>query len=182
MEHQAPSKSVRKPILIAVVFVLAILVAALVLLTSFFHCYRAIGASMLPSIAENDIMICQKTKAPPQPGDIVVFQVPSYIPETIVKRVIATEGQHVVIDYGNNCVLVDGVPLDEPYVPEPMKDPGPTGPTFSINDITVPSGCVFVLGDNRNHSSDSRNERLGCVPVSAIQGKVIRILHQTQKK
>ena len=180
MEHPAPSKSVRKPILIVVVFVLAILVAALVLSASSLHLYRAIGASMLPTIAENDIMICQKAKAPPQPGDIVVFQVPSYMSETIAKRVIATEGQHVVIDYENNCVLVDGVPLDEPYVPEPIKDT--SNPMLSINDITVPSGCVFVLGDNRNHSSDSRNERLGCVPVSAIQGKVIWILHQAQKK
>lgn len=175
MEHQTPPKPAHKPGQIVLVSVLVILVAALALSASSLHLYRAIGASMLPTIAENDIMVCQKAKAPPQPGDIVVFQVPSYMPETIVKRVIATEGQHVFIDYENNRVLVDGVPLNEPYVTEPMKKVGFPS-TYAIDDITVPSGHVFVLGDNRNNSSDSRNEQLGCVPVSDIKGKVLWVL------
>lgn len=174
MEHQTPSKSARKPILIAVVSVLVILAAALVLFVSSLHLYRARGSAMLPTLAEDDVMICQKTKAP-HPGDIVVFQVPSFMPETMVKRVIATEGQHVFIDYENNRVLVNGVPLNEPYVTEPMKKVGFPS-TYAIDDITVPSGHVFVLGDNRNNSSDSRNEQLGCVPVSDIKGKVLWVL------
>ena len=179
MEHQTPPKPVHKPGQIALISILVLLAVALVFFASSFHLYRAIGASMLPTIGENDIVICQKSQAP-RPGDIVVFQVPSYMPETIVKRVIATEGQHIFIDYENNRVLVDGVPLNEPYVPEPMERPN--NPYSTITDITVPSGCVFVLGDNRNHSSDSRNEQLGCVSVSDIKGKVLWVLKKSGKQ
>lgn len=173
MKQQASQKPVHKPGKIILISVLAVLAVALVLLTDSLHYYRAIGTAMLPTIAEGDMMICQKAKTP-QPGDIVVFQVPSYMAETMAKRVIATEGQHIVIDYENNCVLVDGVPLDEPYVLEPMEHP--QNPRLTVTDTTVPPGCVFVLGDNRNHSVDSRDEQLGCISVSDIKGRVLWIL------
>lgn len=179
MEHQAPPKPARKPGQIALVSILVLLAAALVFLANSFHYYRAIGSAMLPTIAEGDMMICQKVKAP-QPGDIVVFQVPSFMSETMVKRVIATEGQHVVIDYKNSCVLVDGVPLEEPYINEAMRDPGRD--TMRVLDITVPEGSVYILGDNRNNSVDSRDERLGCISVSDIKGKVLWVLKKSGKQ
>ncbi len=179
MEQQTSQKPAHSPKRIILISVLAVWAVVLVLLAGSLHYYRAIGAAMLPTIAEGDMMICHRSRIP-QPGDIIIFQVPSYMTETMVKRVVATEGQHVVIDYKSNCVLVDGVPLDEPYVSEPMEHP--QNSRLTITDITVPPNCVFVLGDNRNHSVDSRDEQLGCISISDIKGKVLWVLHQTQKK
>ena len=83
-----------------------------------------------------------------------------------MKRIIATEGQTVDIDYATGSVFVDGVLLDEPYINElTFLDEGMTFP------VQVPEGSVFVMGDNRNNSSDSRNPQLGTVDVRYIIGK-----------
>ena len=87
---------------------------------------------------------------------------------------IATEGQHVTVDYMNHCVLVDGVPLEEPYILELMQDPNRSD--MPVVDVTVPEGSIYVLGDNRNHSSDSRSERLGTVDTRYVLGRVLCIL------
>ena len=87
--------------------------------------------------------------------------------EPIVKRIIATEGQTVDIDFEDGVVYVDGKALDEPYVNEPVHD----RENFE-GKITVPEGCVFVMGDNRNASTDSRDARLGCVDERYIMGRV----------
>ena len=87
--------------------------------------------------------------------------------EPIVKRIIATEGQTVDIDFDDGVVYVDGKALDEPYVNEPVHD----RENFE-GKITVPEGCVFVMGDNRNASTDSRDARLGCVDTRYIMGRV----------
>ena len=90
-------------------------------------------------------------------------------PAPIIKRIIAVGGQHVRVDYEANAVFVDGVALEEPYVPEPMMDR--YIPSMNILEVTVPEGSVYVLGDNRNNSSDSRHEALGCVPTECLWGK-----------
>lgn len=87
--------------------------------------------------------------------------------EPIVKRVIAVEGQTIDIDFDKGVVYVDGVALDEPYIYEPTyKQLDFSGP------VTVPEGCVFVMGDNRNGSTDSRYSVLGCIDTRLIQGRV----------
>ena len=98
----------------------------------------------------------------------MVLREESFLEEPIVKRVIATEGQTVDIDFEAGVVYVDGEALDEPYINEPtyMEE----GTEFPL---TVPEGCIFVMGDNRNHSSDSRDSRLGTVDTRCVLGKAV---------
>ena len=86
--------------------------------------------------------------------------------DPIVKRVIATEGQTVDIDFEEGVVYVDGVALDEPYVNSTTNE----RENFT-EPVTVPEGCVFVMGDNRNRSTDSRSAAIGCVDTRYIIGK-----------
>ena len=104
----------------------------------------------------------------PEQGDIVVFRKASYKEEALIKRVIALEGQTVDIDFEEGLVYVDGVALNEPYVNTP------TNMQLDFEgEITVPEGCVFVLGDNRNKSNDSRDDRIGCIDERFILGRVV---------
>lgn len=102
-------------------------------------------------------------------GDIVIFQRPDFENgELIVKRVIATAGQTVDIDFGAGVVYVDGEALEEPYIREPTwLDEGLEFP------VTVPAGCVFLMGDNRNGSKDSRSAELGPVDTRHIIGRAV---------
>ena len=111
-------------------------------------------------------------------GDIVIIRKESFKDgEPIVKRVIATEGQTVDIDYESNSVYVDGERLDEPYIKEVMQDVTQTGPYRTQTHIEVPEGSIFVMGDNRNNSTDSRDTRVGCVDERDIMGAaVLRVL------
>lgn len=104
-------------------------------------------------------------------GDIVIFQRPDFEDgEQIVKRVIATAGQTVDIDFDAGVVLVDGGALEEPYIKEPTRlDEGLEFP------VTVPEGCVFVMGDNRGNSKDSRSAELGPVDTRHIIGRAVLI-------
>ena len=101
-------------------------------------------------------------------GDIVIIRKESFKDgEPIVKRVIATEGQTVDIDFVSGAVYVDGEALDEPYLNEPMEEPW----YEDLTSVTVPEGSVFVMGDNRNHSNDSRDVTLGTVDTRYLLGK-----------
>ena len=105
-------------------------------------------------------------------GDIVIIRKESFKDgEPIVKRVIATEGQTVDIDFASGSVYVDGELLEEDYINEPTYvEEGTEFP------LTVPEGSVFVLGDNRNHSSDSRDSSLGTVDTRYVIGKAVFLL------
>jgi len=108
----------------------------------------------------------------PQRGDIVVVSKESFDNgRPIVKRVIATEGQLVDIDFVNGIVYVDKVALDEPYLSTPTTNY--EGVQFPL---TVEPGCVFVMGDNREGSKDSRDPEIGQVDRREILGKVIFLL------
>ena len=90
----------------------------------------------------------------------------------IVKRIVATGGQRVEIDYGAGTVTVDGQVLCEPYIKEAMAQPW----YENLTAMTVPEGCVFVLGDNRNGSNDSRDPELGTVDARYVLGRAVLIL------
>lgn len=128
------------------------------------------GRSMVPTLQNGDrlLVLSSLLDHDYEYGDIVVLREESFLEEPIVKRVIATEGQTVDIDFEAGIVYVDGEALDEPYINEPtyMEE----GTEFPL---TVPEGCIFVMGDNRNHSSDSRDSRLGTVDTRCVLGKAV---------
>ncbi len=148
--------------------VVAALAFCVILFTFFLSPSRVIGSSMVPTLEEGDFLLLQKVLYQPKYGDIVVLRKEAFKSEPIVKRVIATAGQTIDIDFTEGVVYVDGVKLDEPYVNSPTNESeGFTGP------VTVPAGCVFVMGDNRNRSTDSRYGVIGCVDRRLILGKAI---------
>ena len=104
-------------------------------------------------------------------GDVIVASKESFRNgERIIKRVIATEGQWVDINFETGTVKVDGKILDEPYISTPTVTP--EGLTFPLR---VEDGCVFVLGDNRALSMDSRHPQIGQIDCREIVGKAIFI-------
>lgn len=133
------------------------------------------GQSMVPTLHHRDMLLLQSIGYTPKQGDVVVLTKEfATVDKPIVKRVIATGGQTVDIDYAAGTVAVDGVVLDEPYINERMQVPVSQHET--ITHVTVPEGSIFVMGDNRNHSSDSRDDRLGTVDERYVLGRALWVL------
>lgn len=154
------------------------LVALILLFTFVGRIISVDGTSMLPTLHHGDLLLLRGIGYTPEQGDVVVLtkDFSYHVGDPIVKRVIAVGGQTVRIDYEESKVYVDGVALDEPYINESiMIRPGP-GSALSIEELTVPEGSVFVLGDNRNDSSDSRHVELGAIDERYILGKAVMIL------
>ena len=116
-------------------------------------------------------------------GDIVILRKNGvFDDDPIVKRVIAVEGQTVDIDFTEGIVYVDGEALEEDYIREPTYTA--EGTEFPL---TVPEGSIFVMGDNRNHSSDSRSSDLGTVDTRYVIGKAAFLIfpgpdYETEKR
>ena len=148
---------------IAVVFILFSFVARIAVVD---------GGSMLPTLENGDKLIVRQLFYKPKQGDIIVCQSESYgMDKPLVKRVIATEGQTVVLDRQNWKVYVDDKPLDENYV---LYEAGlMMGWEYDTDIITVKKGHVFVMGDHRNDSLDSRSMRVGQIDERYIIGQVI---------
>ncbi|MCI8827678.1 MAG: signal peptidase I [Ruminiclostridium sp.] len=133
------------------------------------------GESMVPTLHHRDLLFLQCINYEPEQGDIVVLRKSfAEIDSPIVKRVIAVGGQTVEIDYSTSTVYVDGVPLDEPYINEAMLMPSSDKERGTYWE--VPQGSVFVMGDNRNASADSRNADLGTVDTRYILGRAVCVL------
>jgi len=140
-----------------------------------------VGDSMLPTLHNNDFLLLESNflynDDDYEYGDIVVVNVPYYEEQNegpIVKRIIATEGQTINIDFEAGTVYVDGVLLQETYVNAPTYNNwgGDLGLEYPA---VVPEGCVFVLGDNRNNSMDSRYAPIGMIDERYVLGKVLLI-------
>lgn len=131
------------------------------------------GPSMENTLWGGDLILVWGLGYTPAQGDIVVLTQENYQEDSIVKRVIATEGQRVDIDYGSSTVRVDGEALEEDYIKELMLVPSYGE---GLNHVTVPEGCIFVMGDNRNHSADSRYPDIGIVDVRCVIGRGMAVM------
>lgn len=129
------------------------------------------GTSMNNTLLDGDylLLLGNTIYKTPRQGDVIVASKSSFDNGTpIVKRVIATEGQMVYIDFEAGVVYVDGIALEEPYTLTPTNmEEGMSFPQV------VQEGCVFVMGDNRNESKDSRNPQIGQIDCREVLGKVI---------
>jgi len=154
--------------------VLVIMMSVFVLLFTFVARIIVVsGPSMENTLHGGDLILVWSLGYTPKQGDVVVLTQESYQEDSIVKRVIATEGQHVYVDYMVNAVYVDGVPLDEDYIKEQMLPPAWRE---DVNDVVVPEGCIFVMGDNRNNSADSRHPDIGIVDTRCVIGRGLVVI------
>ncbi len=146
------------------------IVGCILIFIFLFRIVNVDGTSMVPTLQDRDKVIITSLlgTAKYRNGDIVVLTKQSFGDKSIVKRVIATEGQTIDIDFERGIVYVDGAALDEPYIAELTE----RRLDFS-GPVTVPENCVFCMGDNRNASTDSRRNTIGMIDTRCILGKLI---------
>ena len=153
----------------------SLMVALVICIAIFIFAIRVVdvsGSSMWPTLLDGDKMLVSNLFFTPQRGDIVVFKTDNYDPEkALVKRVIATGGQEVSIDFERGVVYIDGSPIEEDYIAELT-----TTKLDFIGPQTVPEGCLFVMGDNRNASTDSRKKEIGMVDTRMILGRAYYVI------
>lgn len=132
------------------------------------------GESMYPTLADGDLLLVNQVDNQPSRGDIILIDTSqsSYPGKYIVKRVVALEGDTVIMDYESDSVYVNGVRIAESYLNLDQGDPMIELNAVSTITYQVPPGAVFVLGDNRNDSIDSRSETLGMIEKTEIVGVV----------
>ncbi|HEX3026709.1 MAG TPA: signal peptidase I [Clostridia bacterium] len=150
----------------AIVFSLSFVV---LLFTFVFRIVGVDGTSMLNTLQNGDRVVISDINYTPKRGDIIVLSTKA-VEKPIIKRVIATEGQRIDIDYVTHTVTVDGKALSEPYIAEPTVFQGQNPVSLPA---TVPKGHVFVMGDNRNYSLDSRSSSIGMIDDRYILGRAV---------
>lgn len=144
--------------------ILIAIIAAFLIITFVFETVNVDGLSMYPTLHNKDRLIVEKVSyyfRKPKPQDIVVIKYPANPKEKFIKRVVAVEGDKVKIE--NNTLFINGVSQSEDYIFEQKMEDFP--------EVTVPSGTIFVLGDNRNNSLDSRDSRVGFVKYNMVVGR-----------
>lgn len=168
-EEKQNQKEIKQPFIYDFVSIICTaLVVIMIVFTFFFRFVGVVGDSMNPTLYENDWLLVRAINSEYKFGDIIISTQPNAFNEPIVKRVIATGGQTVDIDFETGEVFVDGELLHEDYIAEP---------TTTQQDVqfpvTVPEGCIFAMGDNRNDSTDSRSTAIGMIDERYIIGKVL---------
>lgn len=164
---QMSEKTVKTVYDFASIFLNAILAVTLIF-TFAFKISVVNGSSMEHTLSHGDRLLLTAKDWDVAYGDIVVISQPNGYGEVLIKRVIATEGQSIYIDPNRGHVVVDGQLLNEPYIAEAVRTAGDMQ-----YPITVPKGCVFVMGDNRNHSGDSRLKEVGFIDTRYIVGEAV---------
>ena len=150
------------------IYAIVFVVIAFIIFSLFFKVYKISGESMKPTFNDGNIVIVSTDEdIVYSVGDIVLAELEGEA-HPIVKRIVATENQTVEINYQTQALIVDGVVIQEDYISEMSFAP--------LNEIsypyTVPEGHVFILGDNRIDSRDSRNIHIRAIPLENIIGKV----------
>ena len=149
----------------------------IVIMIVFLLLFRVIvvsGDSMKATLIDGDYLLCLSNVfyKDPQPGDVIIASKESFDDgAAIIKRVIATEGQIVDIDFDQGIVYVDGLPLEEDYILNLT-----TRSEGVIFPLIVEEGCIFVLGDNRGVSKDSRHPEIGLIDTRQVLGKAIFLM------
>ncbi|MFV0414439.1 MAG: signal peptidase I [Oscillospiraceae bacterium] len=156
----------------AIVFSLTLVLVILVFVV---RTVRVDGTSMVPTLQDGDQLLARSILYTPQRGDIVVVDGYIQYGEPIVKRVIGLGGDEININFETGEVFVNGQLLQEPYIS------APTTRAFDVEfPLIVPEGKVFLMGDNRPASKDSRHSDIGFIDERDILGKVfVRILPVT---
>lgn len=156
----------------------SLLLALLAVMFIFFLVGRAVGVSgesMYPTLDGGNQLWAQTLTAQPTYGDIVVADAYTAYGDPIIKRLIGMPGDVIDLDPTTNRVIRNGEVLDEPYLSVP------TYPEDVPFPITVPEGKVFLMGDNRTNSLDSRSSQVGCIDQKALLGKVVLRFSPFQK-
>ena len=152
-------------------FVFAIFIVILIF-TFFIRIVVVKGNSMNDTLHDKERVIISHINYEPEQGDIAVIN-SRVLGEVIIKRVIGTAGDKVVVDYNTNTVTVNGQKIDNSYIKEPMEDYSQFDLSYKVSEkvyeYDVPENCIFVMGDNRNNSADSR--MIGFINKSDVLGK-----------
>ena len=165
-------------------FIFAIFVVVLVF-TFLMRTVVVVGSSMYPTFEDGDRLIITHFFDTPKNGDVLVMNSQG-LNKTIIKRCIGIEGDTVRVDYNTQKVTVNGKEIKNVYINEPMEDlMGKFSPEYIVEqgvyEYKVPEGKVFVMGDNRNNSTDGRSDDVGFVDVDDILGKVVLRLYPFDK-
>ena len=172
-----PEKAKRRDIYEWIRSFISALIICVILFVFFFRLIGVRSVSMNPTLYEGDMMLVSNLFYKPKPSDVVVFRSDTYDSEkALVKRVVATGGQKINIDFINGVVYVDDQPIVEDYVAEPTYNK-----LDFVGPQTVPEGSIFVMGDNRNMSNDSRDKRIGMLDERLILGRAIMIVHPVDR-
>ena len=149
--------------------IVAVLFVIFLVVMLFFRPVTVSGPSMEPTLHDGDRLFVYSFMYEPEIGDVIVARSPDGADMPVIKRVIAKEGQVVEVDYENGTVTVDGVVLEENYISGMSKVPQ--------NEIeypyTVPEDRIFVMGDYRDESRDSRHKTFGCIDENTVAGKAV---------
>ena len=171
--EQKPEENTKRTLsktVVEFISVIATSIVAIMLIFTFaFRIVGVSGPSMMNTLINGDWLIVSAFITEPERGDIVIITQPNSFNEPIVKRVIAVGGDTIDIDFDKATVSINGKVINEPYLGSP-----------TTNDehawqypLTLKEGQVFVMGDNRQHSSDSRSPDIGLIDENYILGQVL---------
>ena len=173
-DKKKETRSWQQSLMLYVHDIMCMLLVVMLLFLVVFRVILVTGDSMFSTLWDGDylLLLSEMFCDAPQRGDIVVISKQSFDDgKPIVKRVIATEGQTVDIDFDSGTVLVDGEALQEPYIHNET-----TNEEGMIFPLTVAENCIFVLGDNRSVSLDSRSPQIGQIDRREVLGKAILLM------